>query len=112
MKNIGIVAFVSLVVGLLAVGCGNGGGQSCEIKSGGTHVCVSYDSSVDSSAVEAACMASQGTLGDCPTANALGTCSLTAGGLKEDETFYSDTMPAITKDAAKQACEAAGGTFM
>jgi hypothetical protein len=112
MKNIGIVALVSMVAALVvAPGCGNGGGESCDVKASGTHVCVTYDSSVDSSAVSAACMASAGTLGDCPTASKLGSCALTAGGLKETESFYSDTMPAITADEAKMACTSAGGTW-
>jgi hypothetical protein len=112
MNKIGIVA-VSMLLGVFAAGCGNGGGgASCDEKGQGMHVCVTFDSSVDSTAADTECTAVSGTAVDsCPTANKLGDCELTSGGFKETESWYSDGTSSLTADQAKTSCEAAKGTW-
>lgn len=112
MKKIGIVAVLSIIgmAGVFSAGCGSSG-TGCDFKSAGIHICETYDSAYPSDTVNSLCTAESGTAGSCPTANALGTCSITSGTYKNSETFYSDSSPAITADQAKTSCTSEGGTW-
>jgi hypothetical protein len=107
---------VGLLLGLFSVGCGSssssGGGFSCETTVASTHSCVEYDdlTSEQTTAVTDACTAEKGTAGSsCSTTGALGTCSLTAGGITEKETFYSSG--GLTAAEAESACKSGSGTW-
>lgn len=102
-----------LFVGVFAVlaACSSSSSSgSCQITTAGTTYCSEYSgSSVNADAVRAACTGSMGTYGAsvCATANRVGRCTYSAGGLTVVSSFYSPT----TEMTGQQVCTALSGTW-
>lgn len=94
------------------------GSTSCDLRTFASHICTTYnygnlDPTGQAAAAEiSACNAAKGTPGSCPTANALGTCTMSTAGVTASVTYYSDSSTALNLAEAQMACTASGGTFM
>ena len=89
-----------------------GSGFTCDIKSAAFEYCEEYDNlpSADESAVKQSCTGSMGTAGtSCPSANQLGSCAVTSGGLTFKEFYYSTN--GFTAMEAQTACTGSGGKW-
>jgi hypothetical protein len=91
---------------------GGGSNYSCQVKADGMDYCSQYDNLTSSelTAEMSGCTSMAGTSGTaCPTANAIGTCTGTAGGVTGITTWYSDG--AETAMEAQISCESVGGMW-
>ena len=113
MKKIGIVALLGLITaGVGPAGCSGGSDVSCDEKISTIHFCALYTNltSDQETTVKSSCTGATSTVGtSCPSANAVGTCTVTSGGVSAEETFYSDG--GTTAAAAQSACTTGGGTW-
>jgi len=93
-------------------GTSGGSGFTCDIKTAAYEYCEDYSNlpAADMAAIKSECTSAMGTAGtSCPTANALGTCSVSAGGISYSETFYMST--GFTATEAQSACTGSGGKW-
>jgi hypothetical protein len=92
---------------------GAGNAFSCDEKTSQGHVCEEYDNLPSSllTAEQKACASGGGTAGTaCPSANRLGVCAVTTGGLMYHVSYYSD-VGNVTAAGAQTACTSGGGTW-
>ena len=111
-----IFVFMGLIGCSLTAGCSSssssGSGFTCDIKTSAYEYCEDYSNlpSADQSAVSSECTAAKGTAGtSCPTANALGSCAVSAGGISYSSTYYKST--GFTAAEAQMACTGGGGKW-
>jgi hypothetical protein len=98
-------------------GSGGSGGTcpgtclTCETPAGTGHECVT--ATTTSTAINATCPSGTTSLSSCPTAGALGTCTVTesAGGVSDTVATIYYTDSGITASDAQAACKSEGGTW-
>jgi hypothetical protein len=109
MKKIGVVGILCLLAaGMWSTGCGSSS-SACTLSQASVQICETLKSG-DSGDFATACKDGGGTSSSsCPTANALGTCTLTQGSNSLSDTYYSSST--LTAADAQTDCTAEGGTW-
>jgi hypothetical protein len=112
-KKAGLVALLMVAAASSwAAGCG-GAGLTCDYNAGSFgHYCFAYPS--DSSPTSCSATGPGTAVDTCPTANRIGACTNSYGGLVGDpepgtSIYYSDG--GLTAAAAQMTCIASGGTW-
>jgi hypothetical protein len=110
MKKFAFLSVLLAAAGIWATGCGSST-VSCDQTVATFHYCYEYTDldSTQTDAAKAGCSAGKWAEAACSTADSLGTCSMTGGGVTFSAIYYTAT--GVTADSAKTSCEGVGGTW-